>query len=93
LAIASFGTRLLVKRKLLLGGMHCNSGALKLGTVPMIVVGGVSGGTGSVIGGGNFLDGIKQGLITSGLDHTAHAFYKTLTEFEYSTATAKEMYK
>jgi len=93
LAIASFGTRLLVKRKLLLGGMHCNSGALKLGTVPMIVVGGVSGGTGSVIGGGNFLDGFKLGLITSGLNHTAHAFYKTLTELEYSTATAKEMYK
>ena len=59
----------------------------------MIVVGGVTGGTGSVIGGGNFLDGIKQGLITSGLDHTAHAFNKPLTEFEYFTATAKEMYK
>ncbi|MBK8624480.1 MAG: hypothetical protein IPN86_02520 [Saprospiraceae bacterium] len=39
------------------------------------------------------MDGFKQGLITSGLNHAAHAAYKSLTEIEYSTANAKEMYK
>jgi hypothetical protein len=38
----------------------------------MIAVGGISGGAGSVIGGGSFLDGFKQGLITSSLNHVVH---------------------
>ena len=95
MAIASFGTGLLVKRKLLLGGMHCNSGALKLGTVPMIALGGVSGGAGSVIGGGNFLDGFKQGIIVALLNHTVHAAVQSIMDgpVEYSDASLEKFYK
>lgn len=91
MAIASFGTRLLVKRKLLLGGMHCNSEALKLGTVPIIVVGGVTGGVGSVIGGGNFTDGFKQGFITSLLNHVLHDIVDNLTSIEYNSCNARKI--
>ncbi|MGA9211713.1 RHS repeat-associated core domain-containing protein [Kaistella sp.] len=38
----------------------------------MIVAGGFSGGISSVIAGGKFMDGFRQGLITSGLNHVAH---------------------
>lgn len=38
----------------------------------MIVAGGLSGGITSSIAGGKFIDGFKQGLITSGLNHVAH---------------------
>lgn len=34
--------------------------------------GGLSGGVGSAIAGGNFVDGLRQGLITGGLNHAAH---------------------
>ena len=34
---------------------------------------GVSGGVGSVIAGGNFIDGFRQGLISGGLNHGVHA--------------------
>ena len=37
----------------------------------MIASGGVSGGFSSMIAGGNFMDGFRQGLITSGLNHVA----------------------
>lgn len=37
----------------------------------MIPSGGVSGGFSSIIAGGNFMDGFRQGLITSGLNHVA----------------------
>ncbi|NML72095.1 hypothetical protein HHL23_20210 [Chryseobacterium sp. RP-3-3] len=38
----------------------------------MITTGGLSGGISSTIAGGNFWDGFKQGLITSGLNHVVH---------------------
>lgn len=39
----------------------------------MIASGGLSGGVSSSIAGGNFWDGAKQGVITSGLNHLAHS--------------------
>ena len=38
----------------------------------MVAAGGLSGGLSSSIAGGKFIDGVKQGLITSGLNHLAH---------------------
>ncbi len=38
----------------------------------MIASGGLSGGISSSIAGGNFWDGARQGIITSGLNHLAH---------------------
>ncbi|WP_223598281.1 RHS repeat-associated core domain-containing protein [Chryseobacterium sp. GVT01B] len=38
----------------------------------MLASGGLSGGLSSSIAGGNFWDGLKQGLLTSGLNHLAH---------------------
>ena len=38
----------------------------------MIATGGLSGGISSTIAGGNFWDGFRQGIITSGLNHVAH---------------------
>lgn len=38
----------------------------------MLVMGGLSGGISSSIAGGNFWDGFKQGIITSGLNHLGH---------------------
>lgn len=38
----------------------------------MVATGGLSGGISSVIAGGKFVDGFKQGLITAGLNHVAH---------------------
>lgn len=38
----------------------------------MVVAGGLSGGLSSTVAGGNFWQGMRQGLITSGLNHMAH---------------------
>lgn len=38
----------------------------------VLVSGGISGGISSTIAGGKFIDGLKQGLITAGLNHVAH---------------------
>ena len=46
----------------------------------MIASGGVSGGISSMIAGGNFMDGFRQGLITSGLNHMAHATANSIKE-------------
>ncbi len=46
-----------------------NSGGFK---AVMIASGGLSGGISSSIAGGNFWSGVRQGLITSGLNHAAH---------------------
>ena len=45
-----------------------------------IAVGGLSGGLSSAIVGGKFSAGFRQGLITSGLNHVAHATYKGIHE-------------
>ena len=41
-----------------------------------VASGGLSGGISSTIAGGNFWAGVKQGVITSGLNHVAHSIYK-----------------
>jgi len=40
----------------------------------MLTSGGLTGGLSSTIAGGKFIDGFRQGLITSGLNHVAHMF-------------------
>jgi hypothetical protein len=52
-----------------------SSGANALGTGPeiMIAAGGLSGGLGSWATGGSFWDGVKQGIITSALNHAMHS--------------------
>ena len=50
----------------------------------MIASGGVSGGISSMIAGGNFMDGFRQGLITSGLNHVAHSTWLPLIAFNFS---------
>jgi len=39
----------------------------------VIVGGGLTGGVGAKLAGGNFWEGVSQGLITSGLNHAAHS--------------------
>ena len=45
----------------------------------MLASGGLSGGVSSAIAGGKFIDGLKQGLITSGLNHMAHLVSAEIT--------------
>ncbi|THD29700.1 MAG: hypothetical protein DI588_18450 [Flavobacterium johnsoniae] len=45
----------------------------------MIAAGGLSGGLSSTIAGGKFIDGFRQGVITSGLNHVAHMFLEKQT--------------
>jgi hypothetical protein len=42
---------------------------LKIGTTGMIAIGGISGGLGAELTGGNFWQGFSQGLIVSALNH------------------------
>ena len=53
-------------------GFSSAAGALNVGNVAMIGVGGLSGGVGAWATGGNFWDGMRQGLITAGLNHAAN---------------------
>lgn len=46
---------------------------LGVGNFGMIGVGALSGGVGSSLSGGDFWSGFRQGLLTSGLNHAAHA--------------------
>lgn len=46
----------------------------------MIVAGGLTGGISSSIAGGNFWEGMKQGLITAGLNHVAHLVSANIEE-------------
>ena len=45
----------------------------------MLAAGGLSGGISSSIAGGNFWAGVRQGLITSGLNHAAHSMSNKTT--------------
>ena len=54
----------------------------------MVVTGGLSGGISSTIAGGKFMDGFRQGLITNGLNHTAHAVAQSFDRSNY-----KKLYK
>ena len=46
----------------------------------MVVAGGLSGGLSSTVAGGNFWQGMRQGLITSGLIHLAHTISNSIEE-------------
>ncbi|MEN2436568.1 hypothetical protein AAH994_14220 [Weeksellaceae bacterium A-14] len=56
----------------------------------MIASGGLSGGISATIAGGKFIDGFKQGLITSGLNHVAHMVADGITRQESLAAIKKE---
>ncbi len=53
----------------------------------MIFAGGVGGGVASVVGGGKFWDGFRNGLISAGLNHAMHYVYNTVQR----TITIKQM--
>ncbi len=55
----------------LTGGLMKNIGKFWK-VVGVTTTGGISGGVGSVIGGGNFWAGFRQGAISGGLNHAAH---------------------
>ncbi len=59
-----------------LGGISFKSADLRNAVI--IASGGLSGGVGSVIAGGNFWKGVRQGLITAGLNHMMHATYNAI---------------
>jgi len=48
----------------------------------MLTSGGLSGGISSAIAGGDFWDGVRQGLITSGLNHLAHLVLQPKSTFK-----------
>jgi hypothetical protein len=50
----------------------------------MIASGGLSGGLSSAIAGGDFWKGVREGLITAGLNHVAHMVKNFIQEAEYS---------
>ena len=52
--------------------MSSGAEALNFNDIEMIGVGGLSGGFGSMIGGGDFWTGARQGLIMAGLNHALH---------------------
>ncbi len=59
----------------------------------MIASGGLSGGISSSIAGGNFWSGVRQGLITSGLNHAAHETVNKISEYFEQTKTLDELAK
>src|SRR5690606_15241048 len=60
--------------------------------VGIVGSGSVSGGIGSVLGGGNFWDGVRQGAITTGLNHLAHGFQESW-KTKMAIRLAKKYYK
>jgi hypothetical protein len=57
----------------------------------MIAAGGLSGGISSVITGGKFWTGFRQGAITSGLNHLAHGLARGIELNKEMNTTLKEM--
>jgi hypothetical protein len=55
----------------------------------MIAAGGLSGGISSVIAGGNFWKGVRQGVIVAGLNHLAHAL---INPEKYTLAGVKQKF-
>ena len=49
----------------------------------MLVAGGLSGGLSATIAGGNFWQGMKQGLLTSGLNHLGHVVADSFDRSNY----------
>jgi hypothetical protein len=72
------------------GGVKNNFGKSGEYKAVMIASGGLSGGLSSSIAGGNFWDGVKQGLITSGLNHLAHEAFGGKDPFAGCKAEAKK---
>lgn len=66
-----------------------NTGLFK---ATMIAAGGLSGGISSSIAGGNFWDGARQGIITSGLNHVAHSAVAGFQE-KKAIKTVRERFK
>ncbi len=58
----------------------------------MVVAGGLSGGISVTIAGGNFWQGFKQGLITSGLNHVAHMAVEAIEENNFFRKRLNEHY-
>ena len=59
----------------------------------MVATGGLSGGISSTIAGGKFVDGFKQGLMTSGLNHLAHLTFEAINTVSFkSLDEIKEKY-
>ncbi|MDO5654582.1 MAG: RHS repeat-associated core domain-containing protein [Flavobacteriaceae bacterium] len=56
-----------------------------------IASGGLSGGISSTIAGGNFWSGVKQGLITSGLNHAMHGVVKDLQKRKWNKYMESEL--
>lgn len=52
---------------------NLNTSSKLWNSIIRISASGLSGGIGSVIGGGKFIDGVRQGLISGGLNHGVHA--------------------
>lgn len=53
-------------------GAGLGKDVLKLGTIPQILIGGVSGGVASAVVGGDFYRGFAQGLVVSAFNHAVH---------------------
>jgi uncharacterized FlaG/YvyC family protein len=66
----------------------CKSGLHK---VVMIVAGGLSGGFSSAIAGGNFWQGVKQGIITSGLNHATNHVVAEIKEGIFKGKLANQL--
>ncbi len=64
--------------KFAVGGLFKNANNFVRGTA-MIGAGGLAGGVGSMIAGGNFWDGTRNGLISAGLNHFAHMVQQKIT--------------
>ena len=58
----------------------------ELKDVLTIASGGLSGGISASIAGGNFWAGVRQGLITSGLNHVAHSVDRLIKKSKYVVA-------
>lgn len=63
-----------------IGGTTFGSKNPELLKAIMITSGGLSGGISSTIAGGKFIDGLRQGLITSGLNHALHMGFDAIQE-------------
>ena len=60
----------------------------------MIASGGLGGGISSTIAGGNFWDGFRQGIITSGLNHVAHlGFTESVGDIDDDIDNLQKKYK
>lgn len=59
----------------------------------MVVAGGLSGGISSSIAGGKFMDGFRQGIITSGLNHALHDFIEGSVKADTATKDDRDRYK